>query len=76
MYVKKKYIFCYYRRHLGFGKSLLFLNISVITQIEFVNLKMCILVQQKHIRLSLKLAKTRKLIVIWRPSWFLRYFNE
>jgi len=46
-----------------------FLNISDITKIEFMNIKMYILVQQKHIRLSLKLAKTRKLIVIWRPSW-------
>ena len=37
-----------------------------------MNIKMYILVQQKHIRLSLKLAKTRKLIVIWRPSWDLK----
>ena len=46
-----------------------FLNISVITQIEFMNIEMYILVQQIHIRLCLKLAKISKLIVIWRPSW-------
>ena len=53
-----------------------FLNISVITQIEFMNIEMYILVLQIHICLCLKLAKTRKLIVTWRPSWFLRYYNK
>ena len=52
-----------------------FLNISVITQIEFLNIEMYILVQQIHIRLCLKLAKTRKLIVIWRPSWICTIFQ-
>ena len=46
-----------------------FLNISVITQIEFMNIEMYILVQQIYIRLCLKLAKIRKLVVIWQPSW-------
>ena len=55
-----------------------FLNISVITQIEFMNIEIYILVQQIyiyiHIRLCLKLAKIRKLIVIWRPSWICTIF--
>ena len=51
-----------------------FLNISVITQIEFMNIEMYILVQQIHIHLCLKLAKIRKLIVIWRPSWICTIF--
>ena len=52
-----------------------FLNISVITQIEFMSIEMYILVQQIHIRLCLKLAKTRKLFVIWRPSWICTIFQ-
>ena len=54
-----------------------FLNISVITQIEFMNIEMyiLILIQQIHIRLCLKLAKTRKLIVTWRPSWIFTIFQ-
>jgi len=46
-----------------------FLNISDITQIEFMNTHVYLLVQQIHIRPCLKLPKSRKLIVIWRPSW-------
>ena len=34
-----------------------FLNISVITHIEFMSIEIYILVQQIHIRLGLKLAK-------------------
>ena len=52
-----------------------FLNISAITRIEFMNIEMYILVQQIHIRLWLKLAKIRKLIVIWRPSWICMIFQ-
>ena len=51
-----------------------FLNISVMTQIKFMNIEMYILVQQIPIRLCLKLAKIRKLIVIWRPSWICMIF--
>ena len=76
----KKYFFAITAAILDLENRYYFLNISDITKIEFMNIKMYILVQQKHVRLSLKLAKTRKLIVIWRPSWiwksllFSKYF--
>ena len=41
-----------------------FLNISVITQIEFMNIELYILIQQIHIRLCLKLAESPELIDI------------
>ena len=41
-----------------------FLNISVITQIEFMNTEMYFFVQQIHIRPCLKLPRTRKIIIL------------
>ena len=60
---------------LDFGNRYCFLNISVITQIEFMNIEMYILVQQIHIRLCLKLAKTRNVIVTRRSSLICMIFQ-
>ena len=76
MYITKIYIFAISAAILDLENSHYFLNISVITQIEFINTEMYVLVQQIHIRLCLKLPKTRKLIVIWGHLGFLRYFSK
>ena len=75
LYATKKYFFAISVAILDLENRYYFLNISVITQIEFMNIEMYILVLQIHIRLCLKLAKTRKLIVTWRPSWIFTIFQ-
>ena len=73
--LRKKYFFAKAAAILDLENRYYFLNIFVITQIEFMNIEMYILVQQIHIRLCLILAKIRKLIVIWRPSWICTIFQ-
>ena len=75
LYATKKYFLAITAAILDLENRNYFLNISVITQIEFMNIEMYIFVQQIHIRLCLKLANTRKLIVIWRPSWIRTIFQ-
>ena len=73
--LRKKIFFAITAAILDLENRYYFLNISVITQIEFMNIEMYILVQQIYIRLCLKLAETRELIDIWRPSWIFTIFQ-
>ena len=73
--LRKNIFFAFAAAILDMENRYYFLNISVITQIEFMNTEMYILVQQIHIRPCLKLPRTRKLIVIWRPSWIFTIFQ-
>ena len=73
--LRKKYFFAKAAAILDLENRCYFLNIFVITQTDFMNIEMYILVQQIHIRLCLILAKIRKLIVICRPSWICTIFQ-
>ena len=73
--LRKNIFFAFVAAILDMGNRDYFLNIPVITQIEFMNTEMFFLVQQIHIRSCLKLPIARKLIVIRRPSWIFAIFQ-